>query len=172
MRQTLLDQRVQEVIRTLPQQQAEEIERYDELLREGTTSLEYGTFFAPVSRPPLPKMIGSATVPGIATELAWGDLEQAETTGFPGLAPERAMYMGRLSTQMAKRLSMGTIKGAEEFLKATTGLIGLHMSILGDMDVIQSEAAKDRLAYTEQKYQSDFVQPIARKHAVYISSRR
>jgi hypothetical protein len=157
---------IEEVVRCLPAEQYGHIRRHADQFYSGSTNLE-NSIFATRIRPgyDIPSPLYDSVLPQIINGLAWKDLEIAERTGFRPRTPDSAMRISVLALKQAVGLSRGTHKTREDFLRVATGMVGLHASILGPVDLLEDETAVQNLQHTHDLFKSKFVMPLALKKA-------
>lgn len=163
-RETLLDTRIQEVIRVLPADQAEEIRHQDKAFYDGVFHIEFGIFCQPPGysdRGHKRAYLGDY-IPRLASKLAWKDLAIAEKYDFPGLSPKRAMFLGRTATTAAETIQAVAPKiEVSQFIALASGIVGLHGAIIGSVEALKTdENAQAELSRAIMAVRDNFVRPL------------
>lgn len=172
---TVLDVTVHDVIRVLPADQRNEIYRYDRMLAEAFQHLEYGKYFA--RRDTIGLRHGRAVrytddiAPRIVMGMAERDLELADQYGFQMPTPSSIMAIRRKVGGVAAALAAGTTDEPREFAQTALGLTGLHVNLIGSVEVLNDETAEESLVLATNALATNVVRPLFNAYASYQSSR-
>lgn len=186
-RESVLNIRIQDVVRVLPRDQAKDVALYDTMIDKSLTDLEYGTFFVPDSQPHYgrePRKDYKENGRTIVSAMAWADLEVAERFDFRSLNPRTMMRLGRSVMESAQtmtkltngfldqtELTSGIQTKPEMFLPLSQGVTGLHYVLLGSIEAVEDELAVSNHKSAFSALTHEVVKPLAFTSAMRKKSR-
>lgn len=155
---SLLNANIHEVLRTLSVEQADEVRLHDLRICKAASNIELSILSQRERRG---RALYDTYIPETVSRLAWADLESAEQNGFTGLSPIRAMFLGRMATEVAQSLQVVAPSiSCEAFIPLASGVVGLHAAILGSEQLIRKDEPQERLDKVVDALRDNFIYPL------------